>query len=109
LKARRHHRRLRRPDGILMVDSQFAPLSDKIAAAVKQISPSPIRFLVDTHVHGDHTGGNENFAKMGVTIFSRDELRYRLVHPTAVPGAPVQPSAEKRSPSSPIVVRSRFT
>src|ERR1700728_1138308 len=73
------------PEGIFMVDSQFAPLSQKIAAAIHQISDKPIRFLVDTHVHGDHTGGNENFAKMGVTIFSRDELRYRLAHPS--PGA----------------------
>ena len=62
------------PDGIFMVDSQFAPLSQKIAAAIHQISDKPIRFMVNTHVHGDHTGGNENFAKMGATIFSRDEL-----------------------------------
>jgi cyclase len=69
------------PDGIFMVDSQFAPLSQKIAAAIHQISDKPIRFMVNTHVHPDHTGGNENFAKMGVTIFSRDELRWRLAHP----------------------------
>ena len=69
------------PDGVFMVDAQFAPLSQKIAAAIKQISPLPVRFLVNTHVHGDHTGGDENFAKMGATVFSRDELRYRLAHP----------------------------
>src|SRR5580700_3579226 len=62
------------PDGIFMVDSQFAPLSQKIAAAIHQVSNQPIRFLVDTHVHGDHTGGNENFAKMGAIIFARPEL-----------------------------------
>jgi glyoxylase-like metal-dependent hydrolase (beta-lactamase superfamily II) len=73
------------PEGIFMVDSQFAPLSQKIAAAIHQISDKPIRFMVNTHVHGDHTGGNENFAKMGTTIFARDELRYRLAHPA--PGA----------------------
>ena len=49
-----------------MVDSQFAPLTEKIVAAIKQISDGPIRFLVNTHVHGDHTGGNENFGKLGV-------------------------------------------
>jgi cyclase len=77
------------PEGIFMVDSQFAPLSQKIAAAIHQISSQPIRFMVNTHVHGDHTGGNENFAKMGVTIFSRDELRWRLEHPSPGPnGAP---------------------
>ena len=46
------------PDGVFMVDAQFAPLSEKIAAAIRQISDKPIRFLVNTHVHGDHTGGN---------------------------------------------------
>lgn len=69
------------PDGILMVDSQFAPLSQKIVAAIRQVSNEPIRFLIDTHVHADHTGGNENFAKMGAVIFAREELRERLIHP----------------------------
>ena len=73
------------PDGVFMVDTQFAPLSDKIAAAIKQISPQPIKFVVNTHVHGDHTGGDENFGKMGATIISREELRFRLAHPN--PGA----------------------
>ncbi|MGP0072376.1 MAG: MBL fold metallo-hydrolase [Bryobacteraceae bacterium] len=84
-------------DGIFMVDSQFAPLSQKIAAAIHQISDKPIRFMVNTHVHGDHTGGNENFAKMGATIFARDELRYRLAHPSpganGAPGTPAPPAA----------------
>ena len=65
-------------DGVLMVDSQFAPLSEKIAAAIRQISSGPIRFLINTHQHPDHTGGNANFAKMGATVLSRDELRVRL-------------------------------
>src|SRR5579859_4133304 len=69
------------PDGTFMVDSQYAPLSQKIAAAIRQISDKPIRFMVNTHVHPDHTGGDQNFSKMGVTIFSRDELRFRLAHP----------------------------
>ena len=77
------------PDGVFMVDSQFAPLSEKIAAAIKQISDRPIKFLVNTHVHGDHTGGNENFGKMGVTILARENLRNRLEHPN--PGANGQP------------------
>jgi glyoxylase-like metal-dependent hydrolase (beta-lactamase superfamily II) len=76
-----------------MVDSQFAPLSQKIAAAIRQISDKPVRFMVNTHVHGDHTGGNENFAKMGVTILARDELRHRLVHPSpAADGTPGVPA-----------------
>ncbi len=77
------------PDGVFMVDSQFAPLSEKIAAAIRQISDGRIRYMVNTHLHGDHTGGDENFAKMGVTIFSRDELRARLAQPPPGPnGAP---------------------
>lgn len=69
------------PDGVFMVDGQFAPLSDKIAAAIKGVGGGQIRLLVNTHVHGDHTGGNENFGKMGATIIARPELRYRLAHP----------------------------
>lgn len=69
------------PDGIFLVDSQFAPLTEKIVAALKQTSPAPLRYLVNTHLHGDHTGGNENFTKLGVTVISRDELRSRLAKP----------------------------
>src|SRR5579872_2311350 len=83
------------PEGIFMVDSQFAPLSDKIAAAIHQITDRPIRFMVNTHVHGDHTGGDENFGKMGVTIFARENLRNRLMHPApaanGTPGVPTMP------------------
>jgi len=81
------------PDGVFMVDSQFAPLSDKIAAAIKQISGgAPIKFMINTHVHGDHTGGDENFGKMGVTIIARPELRNRLAHPNpAANGQPTPP------------------
>jgi cyclase len=78
------------PDGVFLVDSQFAPLTDKIVAAIKQITDRPIRFLVNTHQHPDHTGGNENFAKLGVALISRDELRGRLAATTgrgAVPPA----------------------
>jgi cyclase len=85
------------PNGILMVDSQFAPLSDKIVAAIKQIDPGPIKFLINTHVHGDHTGGNENFGKLGVTIVARPQLRARLEKPNpganGAPGTPAPPAA----------------
>src|SRR4029079_1709296 len=80
------------PDGVFMVDTQFAPLSDKIVAAIKRLTPQPIKFVVNTHVHGDHTGGDENFGKLGATIISREELRYRLAHPNpaanGTPGVP---------------------
>jgi len=89
------------PDGVFMVDAQFAPLSEKIAAAIKQISDRPIRFLVNTHVHGDHTGGNENFGKMGATILAREKLRYRLEHPN--PGANGQPVAPTPAAGLPVI------
>jgi len=65
-------------DGIIMVDGQFAPLSDKIKAAIKAISPLPVKYMINTHFHGDHTGGNENFAKDGVTVVAHDNIRVRL-------------------------------
>jgi glyoxylase-like metal-dependent hydrolase (beta-lactamase superfamily II) len=63
------------PDGILMVDAQYAELGDKVLAAIRRISSAPIRFLVNTHIHRDHTAGNAKFAKLGATIFAREELR----------------------------------
>src|SRR2546423_2077964 len=89
------------PDGVFMVDTQFAPLSEKINAAVKQISDRPIRFIVNTHVHGDHTGGNENFGKMGATILARQNLRNRLEHPN--PGANGQPVASTPAAGLPVI------
>jgi glyoxylase-like metal-dependent hydrolase (beta-lactamase superfamily II) len=89
------------PDGVLMVDAQFAPLSDKIIAAIKQISDGRIRWLINTHVHGDHTGGNENIAKAGATIFAREKLRARLIKPA--PGANGQPGTPAPPMALPVV------
>jgi glyoxylase-like metal-dependent hydrolase (beta-lactamase superfamily II) len=89
------------PDGIFLVDSEFAPLHDKIIAAIRQISPAPIRFMVNTHVHGDHTGGNEAMGKMGVTILARPELRNRLEHPN--PGANGAPALAAPAPALPVI------
>ena len=89
------------PQGTFMVDTQFAPLTDRIVAAIKQISPNPIRYVVNTHVHPDHTGGNENMGKMGATIFARDELRDRLMHPA--PGANGQPGMSAPDAALPVV------
>jgi cyclase len=66
------------PDGIFMVDATFGPLTGKVVAAIKTFSSEPIRFIVNTHSHGDHTGGNANFVKMGATILARPELRAAL-------------------------------
>lgn len=67
------------PDGVLLVDSLFAPLSDKLVAAVREVSDSDIRFLINTHIHGDHVGGNENLAELGVLIFAHDNTRLRFL------------------------------
>jgi glyoxylase-like metal-dependent hydrolase (beta-lactamase superfamily II) len=85
------------PDGVLMVDTQFAPLADKIVAAIKQISDGRIRYLVNTHVHPDHIGGNENIGKLGATIFARENLRARMLKPApqanGQPGVPAPAAA----------------
>jgi glyoxylase-like metal-dependent hydrolase (beta-lactamase superfamily II) len=65
-------------DGIIMVDGEYAPLHDKIKAAIATVSNQPIKYLIDTHFHGDHTGGNEPFAKDGVTIVSEVNVKNRL-------------------------------
>ena len=65
-------------DGVFLIDDQFAPLTDKIVAAIKKVSDKDIRFLINTHIHPDHTGGNENFGKQGVIIVGHDNIRSRL-------------------------------
>jgi cyclase len=67
------------PDGALLVDAMYAPLADRLVAAVQQIRGVPIRFLVNTHVHPDHIGGNEPLADKGVLIFAHDNLRLRTL------------------------------
>ena len=68
-------------DGIFMVDTQYAQLADKVLAAIRKISPAPIRFITNTHIHIDHTGGNANFVKLGGTLIAREELREEMLHP----------------------------
>ena len=76
-------------DGIIMIDDQFAPLTEKIVAAIRSLSDGEIRFLINTHVHGDHTGGNENLGNMGVLILARDEIRVRLAQQAPAAALPV--------------------
>lgn len=66
------------PDGILLIDDQFADLSDKILAALAKLSSEPLRYLINTHWHGDHTGGNENMAATGAVIVAHDNVRARM-------------------------------
>src|ERR1700676_2911427 len=67
-------------DGIVIVDDQYAPLADKIQAALKnlKITDKPVRFVINPHYHGDHTGGNEPFANTGSTVIAQDNVRKRL-------------------------------
>jgi len=65
-------------DGTLLVDDQFEPLAEKLRSAVARLSPEPIRFVLNTHWHGDHTGGNENFGRGGAVIVAHDRVRARL-------------------------------
>ena len=76
-------------DGVIMIDDQFAPLTDRIVEAIGGISNGNIRFLINTHVHGDHTGGNENMGRMGVNILAQDRVRARLAEQLPAIALPV--------------------
>jgi cyclase len=82
------------PDGILMIDSQYNQLTDKVLAAIRRISTGPIRALVNTHIHRDHTAGNAFFAKQGAVIFAREELRAGMVALSKAPNASTNPVAD---------------
>jgi glyoxylase-like metal-dependent hydrolase (beta-lactamase superfamily II) len=80
-------------DGVLMIDSQYVQLNDKVLAAIRHISNEPIRYLVNTHIHRDHTAGNAFFAKQGAVIFAREELRDGMVRLSKAPNAATNPVA----------------
>ena len=65
-------------DGIVIIDDQFAPLSEKIRTALKTLSDKPVRFVINTHFHGDHVGGNENFGGQGAIIVAQENSRLRM-------------------------------
>lgn len=65
-------------DGVFLIDSQYAPLTDRIKAAIAGLSTQPVRFLLNTHWHGDHVGGNENLGKSGVVIVAQENVRKRM-------------------------------
>jgi glyoxylase-like metal-dependent hydrolase (beta-lactamase superfamily II) len=72
-------------NGVIIVDSQFAPMHDKLKAAISAITNQPVKYLIDTHYHGDHTGGNATFGKEGATIVAQENVKKRLQNPQ--PGA----------------------
>lgn len=80
------------PDGTVLIDDQFAPLTDKITAAVAGLGAPPVKYLVNTHWHFDHSGGNENLGKAGVTIFAHDNVRVRMAAGGSVGGSVTPPA-----------------
>jgi cyclase len=88
-------------DGVIMVDGEFAPLHDKIKAAITTVTPLPIKYLINTHFHGDHTGGNEPFAKDGAVIVADPNVKARLAAGTTngLTGAKVPPAPADALPT----------
>lgn len=80
-------------DGTFLIDDQFAPLSQKILTAISDLGGTTPKFLINTHYHGDHSGGNENFGKLGTLILSHDNVRRQLAS-----GSFIQAFNKKRSP-----------
>jgi cyclase len=87
-------------DGVLLVDAQYAPITDKVQLAVRKISAAPVRYVVNTHAHLDHTGGNAAFATMGAVIVAREETRERMLAPLpAIAGDAAPPRVAARLPT----------
>ncbi|MGA9007965.1 MAG: MBL fold metallo-hydrolase [Xanthobacteraceae bacterium] len=88
-------------DGVIMVDGEFAPLHDKTKAAIEKVTDQPIRYLVNTHFHGDHTGGNALFHKDGATIVANVNVRNRLAAGTTngLTGAKTPPAETDALPT----------
>jgi len=82
-------------DSAFLIDDQFAPLTNKILAAIAEISDKPVQFVLNTHWHGDHTGGNENLAKQGSVIVAHENVRKRMseTHHNEVFGTTTEPAA----------------
>ncbi|HET8772379.1 MAG TPA: MBL fold metallo-hydrolase [Thermoanaerobaculia bacterium] len=78
-------------DGIVMIDDQYAPLAPKIEAALKSMTDKPVRFILNTHYHGDHTGGNEAFGK-SAPIVAHENVRKRLASGTTRRGTTTPPA-----------------
>jgi cyclase len=88
-------------DGVILVDTEFAPLHDKIKAALATLSPAPVKYVINTHYHGDHTGGNEAFAKEGAVVVADPNVAKRLSEGTvnALTGAKTPPAAPGAIPT----------
>jgi cyclase len=87
------------PDGVVMIDTGVAPLAPKVEAAIKRLSPQPIRYVINTHAHVDETGGNEYFSRLGATIIARDQVRDSMLHPRAPTGDARQARQVRQTPA----------
>ena len=87
-------------DGVLMIDSQFAEMTKKLQAAVGALTDRPVKYLLNTHWHFDHTGGNENLGKQGVIVVAHDNVRARMSHDQEMPafGRTVEAAPEVARP-----------
>ncbi|RDV07557.1 MBL fold metallo-hydrolase [Sphingorhabdus pulchriflava] len=85
-------------DGTVLIDDQYAPLTPKIQAAVAGLGASPVKFLINTHWHGDHSGGNENFGKAGAVIMAHDNVRVRMASDQKTPFGEVKASPKVALP-----------
>ncbi|MEP1422441.1 MAG: MBL fold metallo-hydrolase [Erythrobacter sp.] len=81
-------------EATLIIDDQFAPLSAKIEAAIANLEAKPVKYVVNTHWHFDHTGGNEHFGKTGATIFAHEDVRVRMAkgNPNGIGGRAIPPA-----------------
>jgi glyoxylase-like metal-dependent hydrolase (beta-lactamase superfamily II) len=85
-------------DGNLLIDDQYAPLTERILAAIREVDPDPIRFVINTHWHGDHTGGNENVGRTGAVIVAHENVRRRMSVGQMLRGDQVPPSPASALP-----------
>ena len=92
------------PDGVLLVDTQNRQVADKTLAAIRSFTNAPIRILVNTHIHGDHTGANAFFAKQGALIYAQDNLRNEMLRPP--PRANGEPAPAPDMAAVPVVTYS---
>lgn len=89
-------------DGAAIIDDQFDDMAPKIRAAVAMVSPTPVKFVINTHLHGDHTGGNDAFGKAGAVIIAQEKVRKRMASPAPNPTTN-QPVAARAREALPVV------
>lgn len=86
-------------DAVIVVDTQFAQVYDKLKLAIAGLSPLPVKYVINTHYHGDHTGGNAAFAKDGATLVAYKTLPDRMAHPLPGPSGPIPPAPTEALPT----------